>query len=88
MNNKENGTHPAYVKRVGAVRLAVWEKEAAEGRIFHNVSILRRYKDGEEWKDSSTFNGLSDLASLKEALAHVTAWISHREDSIAQEGEE
>lgn len=70
---------PAYSKRIGAVRVAVW-KNASEGRTFFNVNVTRTYRDGETFKESNSLNGLADVACLKEALEHVSAFISQAED--------
>lgn len=74
--NTEN--KPAFEKRLGGVRVAIWENENASG-VWHNVSITRHYKDGDEWREASTYNGLSDLALLREAVELAREWIRQRE---------
>jgi len=81
---KTKGTNsPAYVKRVGSVKVAVFLNGGNEGKTYHNVSIARTYRDGDAWKESNSLNGLADVACLKEALEHVGNWISHFEDEAA-----
>lgn len=75
---------PVYEKRLGHVRVAVWEN-LADGKPWYNVSLTRRYKEGEEWKDATTFNGLSDLAVVKDAVALAQSWIARREDTFSSE---
>ena len=70
---------PVYEKRIGSIRLAIWENEN-EGKTWFNVSAVRRFKDGEEWKEASTFNGLSDLTHLAKAVELGMAWIERREN--------
>jgi hypothetical protein len=82
MKAKETN-RPAYVKRVGNVKVAVFLNGGGEGRTYHNVSIARTYRDGDAFKESNTLNGLADVACLKEALGHVADWISHFEDEGA-----
>ena len=80
MKTKE-ATRPVYVKQVGAVRAAVWANGNDE-RTFFNVSVSRRYRDGEQFKESSSLNGLGDVACLREALVHVANWLSHADDEM------
>lgn len=78
MNRKNN--RPAYDRRLGNIRVAIFENES-DGRVFFNASFTRRYKEGEEWKDSSTFNGLHDLAVLKELIGRAADYIASREEA-------
>lgn len=71
---------PVYEKRLGSIRLAVFENES-DGRRFFNASITRSYKDGDEWKESNTFNGLHDLALLKEVVGRAADFIASREEA-------
>lgn len=82
---KENG--PVYSKRIGLVRVSIFEN-AHEGRTYHNVTVSRRYRDGDEWKDTNSLNGLADVACLKEALQHATAWLNARDDEQNAAAEE
>ena len=50
---------PAYEIRLGRIKAAVWENETQNG-VRHNVTISRLYKDGDRWKDSTSF-GREDL---------------------------
>ena len=52
---------PVFEQRLNSIRVSVWENESEHG-LFYNTVIVRRYKDGDDWKDSSSFNGLADLA--------------------------
>lgn len=78
---------PAFVKQVGATRAVVWAN-GNEERTFFNISLTRRYRDGDQWKESTSFNGLGDVACLKEALIHVANWLSQADDEINNGGEE
>ena len=63
---KEDGNKPAFEARLNNIRVSVWQNTGENGDWFNTV-ITRRYKDGDEWKDSNTFNGLADLALVNEA---------------------
>ncbi len=71
---------PAYEKRLGSVRLAIWEN-SSNGKPWFNVAITRRYKDGDDWKDATTFNGLGDLALVSEAVNMAKTWVAEREQA-------
>jgi hypothetical protein len=58
---------------MGRIRAAVWENETQNGT-RHNVSFSRLYKDGEEWKDSSSF-GRDDLPLLGKVADLAHTWI-------------
>ena len=64
---------PVFVARYGSIKASVWRNETKNGPM-HNVTVLRSYKDGEEWKDSSSF-GYDDLLVLAKALGDAHSWI-------------
>ena len=68
---------PERLFRIGAISASVFVNEVdGEGgkRTVRNVNLQRRYKDGDEWKSSSSFS-LSDLpaaiAVLNLAFEHL-----------------
>jgi hypothetical protein len=79
---------PCYEKRIGSIRLAIWEnfgdsKNGDNGMpvAWHNVAITRRWRDPSgEWKESTTFNGLGDLAQVATAVWLAQDWIRRRQD--------
>ena len=50
---------PADRVRLGSVQAAIWENEGPNGP-FYSATIERSYRDGEEWKTTSSF-GRDDL---------------------------
>ncbi len=64
---------PVHEVRMGRVRAAIWENETQNGTRY-NVTISRLYKDGDEWKDSTSF-GRDDLPLLEKVAAQAHAWI-------------
>ena len=77
MENDKN--KPSYEKRLGNIRIAVWENNT-NGKLWHNAIVTRRYKQGEDWKEAPTFNGLADLALVAECVQYGKAWIAQRQD--------
>lgn len=84
---KTNSNRPAYAKRIGSVRVTVWENQH-EGQTFFNASIVRRYRDGDDWKETGNLNGLSDLTAALYALEAAAQYISDREDEQARQADE
>lgn len=73
---------PVYDKRLGNIRLAIWENGSGDKKWF-SASVTRRYKDGDEWKDATSFAGLADLAIVQQAITLAVDWIARREDERA-----
>lgn len=80
-------TRPVYSKKIGAIRTSVWTG-GNEEKTFFNISIARIYRDGDQFKESNTLNGLADVACLKEALIHVANWLSRADDEMHNGGDE
>jgi hypothetical protein len=77
--NKTDKTinRPAHTIRYGAVRAAIWRNLADNGsasRPMYSVTFSRSYKDGDAWKDSSSF-GPDDLLLLAKAADEAHTWI-------------
>ena len=56
--------------RIGAIKATIWRNETETG-LRHNATFSRLYKDGDEWKSTSSF-GRDDLLVLAKVadLAH------------------
>ena len=70
---------PEKIFRIGSVSASVFVNQVqGDGgkRTIRNVNLQRRYKDGDEWKSSTSF-GLADLPqairALQLAQQHVEA---------------
>lgn len=85
-NKNKNSNRPVYAKRIGNIRVTVWENRNEE-QIYFNASVVRRYRDGDEWKETSNLNGLGDITAALFALQSAARFISDREDAHAQETE-
>ena len=64
---------PVHEVRMGRIRAAIWENETQNGT-RHNVTISRLYKDGDDWKDSTSF-GRDDLPLVEKVATLAHAWI-------------
>lgn len=59
--------------RMGRIRAAIWENQTTNGTRF-NVTVSRLYKDGENWKDSTSF-GHDDLPIVAKVVDLCHTWI-------------
>jgi hypothetical protein len=57
---------PVFTVRHRALKAAVWKNETENGPMF-NTTLSRSYKDGETWKESSSF-GYDDVLIVAELL--------------------
>ena len=64
---------PVHEARLGPVKALVWANETTIGT-RHNVTFTRLYKDGEEWKESSSF-GRDDLMLVAKLADQLHSWI-------------
>ena len=75
---------PEKVFRIGSVSGSVFENviETDGGkRKIRNVNLQRRYKDGNEWKSSSSF-GLGDLPQAIEVLRLSFEYVAQQEAEV------
>lgn len=75
-NNK-----PAFEARLGNVSVSVWSNQSDDGKTWFNTSICRRYKDGAEWKQSSTFSNAVDLILLADAVRLARKYVEDHTDA-------
>lgn len=73
MANQPPKARPVHEVRLGRIRAAVWENETQNGT-RHNVTLSRLYKDGDDWKDSTSF-GRDDLPLLAKVADLAHSWI-------------
>ena len=75
---------PEKVIRIGAVSASVFLNDVeTEGgkRKLRNVNLQRRYRDGDEWKSSSSF-GLAELPQAIAALRLAMDFVAGQEAEI------
>jgi len=63
MSNTTTQNKPAFEQRLGAIKATVWANQN-DGKTFYSTSIVRSYKDGEEWKETTSF-GRDDLPKVQ-----------------------
>jgi hypothetical protein len=80
------GNAPVFVARHRALKAAVWQNESENGTFF-NVTVSRSYKDGDNWKDSSSF-GYDDVLIVGELLRTCHGFISREMAKASEEGRE
>ncbi|MDZ4848217.1 MAG: hypothetical protein SGI77_02900 [Pirellulaceae bacterium] len=80
VEKEQKGQGPAFVKRIGSVKCSVFENAAESGRMYSNLSVVRRYRanDG-EWHDTNVLNGTADGLAAIEALRCAIDFVNHRE---------
>lgn len=71
MPNAEN--RPVHEVRYRQVKATVWFNQTAKGTM-HNVTVSRSYRQGEQWRNASSF-GPADLLPLAKALNECHTWI-------------
>ena len=64
---------PVHEVRIGLIKAAVWANTVEE-TVRHNVTFERSYKDGEEWKTTTSF-GRDDLLTLSKIADLAHSWI-------------
>ena len=64
---------PVHEIRMGRIKAAIWENSTEAG-IRHNVTVTRLYRDGETWKDSTSF-GRDDLPLVAKVVDLAHSWI-------------
>jgi hypothetical protein len=71
---------PVHEIRLGRIRAAIWANEADNRHVWFNVTVSRLYKDGEQWKDTSTYRR-DDLPIVAKVVDMAYAWIWGQEVS-------
>lgn len=77
---------PVHEIRFGLIKVTIWKKNTQYGPRY-NVTTVRRFKDGDVWRDSTIF-GRDDLPLLSKAIDMAHTWIyGHAQDEGATHGE-
>ncbi|GAB5441333.1 MAG: hypothetical protein Fues2KO_16820 [Fuerstiella sp.] len=72
-------TQPAHVIRFGYIKASIWRNQTKSGE-RHSVSIVRLYRNGDVWKESTRF-GRDDLPLVAKAADLTHSWIYHESGS-------
>jgi hypothetical protein len=65
---------PVDTAKVGNVEIAIWKNHNERGDFYTAGAPSLRYKDGEQWKEGSSY-GAIDLLALAEAAREASAKI-------------
>ena len=68
------GNRPVHEIKLGRIRASVWTNESSQQHVWFSVSISRLYRDGGEWKTTTSF-GRDDLPLVSKAAEMAYAWI-------------
>jgi len=71
--SQQTKTRPVHEVRLGRIKAAIWENDTQNGT-RHNVTVSRLYKDGDAWKDSTSF-GRDDLPLVAKVVDQAHSWI-------------
>jgi hypothetical protein len=70
---------PAHEIRLGSIRATIWANETEKGQMF-NTTFERSYRDGNEWKSSTSF-GQGDLLNLAFVAEQAMRWIIEQRET-------
>ncbi|MCY2987747.1 MAG: hypothetical protein NTY19_07775 [Planctomycetota bacterium] len=75
---------PVHEVRLGRIKAAIWRNDTQNGSLY-NVTISRLYKDGNQWKDATSF-GRDDLPLVAKVADQVHTWIFNQTQAQEQNG--
>ena len=78
---------PVHEIRLGRIKATIWPVEGQNGRFF-NTTIVRLYKDGTTWKESTSY-GRDDLPLVAKVADMVHSFIfTHGHEQNGSQSEE
>lgn len=84
---QEPKQRPVHEIRLGRIRAAIWANQNDNGT-WYNVTLSRSYKDGEDWRSSSSF-GRDELLTLAKVADLANSWIHDQcQPSNGREGDQ
>ena len=72
---------PIHSLGYGPIRASIWRNETAKG-VFYDVTVSRRFKDGDDWASSQTFRE-RDLPVVAKAALDAHTWIHSQPEDEA-----
>ena len=64
---------PIHEIRLGLIKARIWRKRTRSGT-RHNVSVVRLYRNGDTWKESTRF-GRDDVPLVRLVFDQHTGWL-------------
>ena len=77
---------PAHEIRLGRIKATIWGNQNDNGT-WYNVTLSRSYKDGDEWKSSTSF-GRDELLTVAKVADLANSWIHGQAQAPAKNGHE
>ena len=65
---------PIHEIKLGRIRASIWANRGRRQEVWYSVSLSRVYRDGENWKTTTSF-GRDDLPLVAKASDMAYAWI-------------
>lgn len=69
----ESSNKPVHEIRLGRIKAAIWANDTEHGARY-GVAICRLYKDGDQWKETTSF-GRDDLLVVAKIADTANTWI-------------
>lgn len=73
MSKQPSKQKPVHEIRLGRIKATIWENDTDNGTRY-NVAVSRLYKDGDEWKQTTSF-GRDDLPLVAKVADLTHTWI-------------
>ena len=70
---------------LGRIKAKVWANRSQKNEVWFNVEIVRLYKEGDKFKESTQY-GRNDLPLVEKAASMAFAWL-HEQEVPAQQQE-
>lgn len=80
--NNGPSNRPFRVIRRGSLKVVIWQNQTTNGLMF-STQLIRVYKDGDDWKETHSFNREDLLHAAK--LLDAADSIIHREEENIRE---
>ena len=72
---KPQKPRPIHTERIGSISASIWPNTTEDGRTFYSTTLERMYRDGNETKNTTSFNH-DDLLNVAKVSERAEAWIA------------
>ena len=77
---------PVFEMKLRQIRASVFKNQTKDGRPFFNTQLVRRYQSGQnEWSNSSTFTGMSDLLLAQYLIGETLEFLRAQGARVGEE---
>ena len=78
---------PVHTLRYGSVQAAIWKNKSEQNESeYFSVTLSRRFRQGDDWKDSKAFLK-SDLPTVSKIAGDAHSWIQEQAAAKEQDAE-